>query len=299
MTESDTGQNSAKAVPPPNLIIYHGNCPDGFTAAWVTQQAVHGASELYAAKYGDEPPYELARNRSVYVVDFSYPRAQLEQLFGECTFLMVLDHHKTAEAELRGLPYCVFDMDRSGAGLAWDTLMVDQPRPWIVNYVEDRDLWRFALPDSRTISLRVRLTPHEVEAYDALAAMDPAEIVNEGRGAKLYLDHYVRDAMRNVYELADVDGEGTDAACVNVSYTGVSDVLHDALEMGSTLLAIAWHLHPDGHLACSVRSVPSYDCSAFAKRLGGGGHAQASGFRIPVAHELAKRLLGGGCSYEL
>jgi oligoribonuclease NrnB/cAMP/cGMP phosphodiesterase (DHH superfamily) len=119
------------------LVIYHGNCTDGFTAAWVAARAL-GATELYPAEYGKEPPYELARGRQVYVVDFSYPRERLERLRATCKSLVVLDHHKTAEADLRGLDYCTFDMNRSGAVLAWDHFHREEPRPWLVDYVEDR-----------------------------------------------------------------------------------------------------------------------------------------------------------------
>lgn len=286
------------------LVIYHGHCPDGFTAAWVTARAVSalgtaiGAKvdvELFVGVYNEPPPLEQARGRDVYVVDFSYPRAAMEALNEAAARLTVLDHHKTAEAELKGLPYCVFDMQRSGAGLAWDYFHPTKSRPWIIDYVEDRDLWRFQLPDSEAISLRVRLTPHDLEAWDALAAQTTLELMPVARGAKLYLEHYVRDAIRNLYTLHDVDGQGTDAICVNVSYTGISDVLQEALEKSSGVqLAIGWHLTKEGMLNCSLRSLRSYDCSALAKRFGGGGHAQASGFRLPISDAFAHRLLSAG-----
>lgn len=279
------------------LVIYHGNCPDGFTAAWVTARALRDV-ELFAAKYGDEPPYETARDRPVYVVDFSYPRNTLERLCQVASALQVLDHHKTAEAELAGLPYCKFDMERSGAGLAWDYFHPQTPRPWIVDYVEDRDLWRFKLPNSETVSLRIRLTPHELSAYDALAVKPLNEIIVEGAGAKLYLDHYVKDALRTFYDIQNLFGDGQTVRCVNVSYTGVSDVLNDALDLHVDYaycpvgVALAWHVAADGAFNCSLRSKPSVDCSEYAKAYGGGGHAQAAGFKLASsAHPLARRLM--------
>ena len=65
--------------------------------------------------------------------------------------LIVLDHHKTAMEELQPLlddPESgitgVFDMGRSGAALAWQYLANKKPLPELLQYVEDRDLWRFA-----------------------------------------------------------------------------------------------------------------------------------------------------------
>lgn len=278
------------------LVIYHAHCPDGFGAAWVAARALTSRFpivELHPASYGEDPPYDRAKDACVYVVDFSYPRAQLERLWGECSELVVLDHHKTAQAELEGLPYCTFDMNRSGAGLTWDFFHPAEQRPWVIDYVEDRDLWRFQLPFSREVSLRIRLTPHTILAWDELASRTVADVMKEAAGAHLHLEHYVRDALRNAYMLYDVDGHDTAAVVVNVSYTGVSDVLNAALdEHGHADMAIGWQLHAQGHLQCSVRSREGFDCSVFAKSLGGGGHAQAAGFKCEVSSPMGYRLLG-------
>jgi hypothetical protein len=57
------------------LCIYHGNCADGFTSAWVMHHAYLGGIELYAGTYGQEPPD--VTDREVYMVDFSYKRPVL------------------------------------------------------------------------------------------------------------------------------------------------------------------------------------------------------------------------------
>ena len=60
--------------------------------------------------------------RTVFIVDFSYPRTILEEMEESAESLVVIDHHKTAEEDLRGLDYCHFDMTHSGAYLAWEYL---------------------------------------------------------------------------------------------------------------------------------------------------------------------------------
>lgn len=292
------------------LVIYHGNCPDGFTAAWVAAKAL-GDVELYAASYNTEPPYDLCPpSRAVYIVDFSYPRAMLEKLregrrLGHGR-VIVLDHHKTAEADLRGLEDCVFDMNRSGAGITWDYFHSSKPRPWIVDYVEDRDLWRFKLPDSEAVGLFIRSAPHTLEDWDAMAQLSVTEALAQANGCKRYLDHYVCDALRQAYvvdiQWADPDEWDdykaqriTKTACVNVSYTGVSDVLNAALiAYPEAQMALGWHLAADGQLNCSLRSRPDFDCSVFARARKGGGHAQASGFRLPfdLGHGITRQVLG-------
>ena len=97
------------------LVIYHGHCLDGFTAAWAAYQSpLWRDAEFYAASYQQPPPEVF--NRFVLVVDFSYPRDVMLAMQQVASGLSVLDHHKTAKEALDGLPFATFDMDRSGAG---------------------------------------------------------------------------------------------------------------------------------------------------------------------------------------
>lgn len=57
---------------PKILCIYHGNCTDGFGAAWAMRHHHKVPIEFYPAVYGKEPPD--VRGRCVYMLDFSYKR---------------------------------------------------------------------------------------------------------------------------------------------------------------------------------------------------------------------------------
>jgi len=276
---------SARAVP---LVIYHASCPDGFAAAWAVWKR-SGPVELLPARHGDAPPLEQARGRSVYVVDFSYPREQTQALAGAASEILVLDHHKTAEDALRGLPYCVFDMQRSGAGLTWDQLH-ESPRPWLIDYVEDRDLWRFDLEDSREISLWIGCCPHDLAGFDAMASLPIATVVEQARGCARHLDALVAHATQ---QARTVDLAGEPCVCVNTGYIGISEVLHALLEQHGVRLALGWYVTASGALACSLRSTDALDCSAIATSFGGGGHPRASGFQLAPSHPLVRTLLGG------
>ena len=168
------------------LCIYHGNCADGFTAAWAVRKALGEDVEFFPGVYQSSPP-DVA-NRHVVLVDFSYKRPVLDEMAGSANSILILDHHKTAADDLAGYqvpfgnswrrhldninqdvcegcagrPYALFDMERSGAQLAWDFFHEGTKRPNLVDYVADRDLWQFRLPLSREVKcsgvqLRVRV----------------------------------------------------------------------------------------------------------------------------------------------
>lgn len=265
-----------------HLIIYHGHCPDGFTAAWAAAEHLQSDFELHAGQYGKAPPLDLARGKNVLVVDFSYPREQCEELRSVANSIRIFDHHKTAESALAGLDYAMFDMERSGAGITWDELHASE-RPWVVDYVEDRDLWRFDLPDSRAVSLFVRCCPHDLARWSEMAALPLGAVLEQARGCERYLEHYVQDAAGRSWVSTLF---GNRCAVVNLTYTGVSDVLHELLTRHGVDVALGWHVSPSRSIACSLRSTVAVDCSEIARAFGGGGHATASGFVLPSMLEL-------------
>jgi oligoribonuclease NrnB/cAMP/cGMP phosphodiesterase (DHH superfamily) len=236
--------------------------------------------------YTDEPPAdEDVRDRDVYVVDFSFKRPVCDRIFGAAKRLVVLDHHKTAEAELAGASYAIFDMERSGAGITWDyffgATMVGkvfsegQPRPWLVDYVEDRDLWRFRLPKSREINAYVACTPMTLEAWDDLFGWDREVAAIHGAGALAFEQMCARKAAETAQV---VYFEGYDVPFVNVQYQLAS--VTAGLLAESAPFAVAWFQKADGTFQYSLRSRGDggVDVSEVAKKYGGGGHKAAAGF---------------------
>lgn len=262
------------------LVIYHGpSCADGFTAAWVAHRYFEsrGGCELHPANYGDAPPD--VDGRDVVIVDFSYPRAVLVEMRERARSLLVLDHHKSAEEDLRGLPFVVFDMDRSGAGLTWDHFFPLEDRPWLVSYVEDRDLWRWALPESRAVSAHLRTVPFELEAWTAVSLEDEATAAARGRAILAFVDAQVRG---HVERATPAQLGGFVVPVVNA--TAVMSEVGNELAR-SAPFAATYSIAPDGTFQYSLRSRaenPEHvDVSEVAKRYGGGGHRHAAGFRSP------------------
>ena len=289
-----------------DLIIYHADCPDGFCSAFVAKKRFPEA-ELLSATYGQEPPFDAVYGRDVLVVDFSWPRQVVLELDLAARTLKILDHHKTAEAELKDLDFATFDMNRSGATLTWDycfdgeylemgglwnpELMFLNPahkflsdyyfmssrRPWYVNYVEDRDLWRFQLPDSKEVNAFIMSLPHTIKAWTRLENMEWNEAAKLGHAIRLHIDHYIEKlvAQRTLGAL-----DGYSVAVVNAPYPNISDVGHalcDHAEIG-----LGWFVRGDGMMQFSLRSRDGLDVAEIAKRRGGGGHRNASGFQVSL-----------------
>ena len=189
---------------PPTLVLYHAECADGFGAAWALWKR-YPASRFRPVKHGEPPPQDLAGERIV-IVDFSYPRPTLERIAKDAASLLVLDHHITAQQALSDLPYACFDQTRSGAVLAWQWAH-DAPVPWLLQYIQDKDLWQWALPHSREISAALASHPFEFALWDSF---EQQELEREGRAILRYENelvtklaaHAVLGAIMQLYALA-------------------------------------------------------------------------------------------------
>lgn len=254
------------------IIIYHDHCADGFCAAWVAWQKYGDEAEYIPAIYGKPPPDVVGKD--VLIVDFSYPRKTLLELNEKARSLMVLDHHKTAAEDLAGLPFATFDMNRSGAGLAWDELNGAKSRPWIVNYVEDRDLWRWKLYCSESVNAWIATVDNDFLEWNKLFRIGLDHAMDSGAAVSRYIRKQVMEAANNARM---VTFYGYKVPIVNITSL-ISESVGDLAERFQ--FAIGWFQRSDGHYQFSLRSRGDggVDVAELAKRLGGGGHKNAAGF---------------------
>jgi len=261
------------------LCIYHGNCADGFASAWVVRKALGENVEFHAGVYQDAPPN--VEGRDVVMVDFSYKRPILEQIREQATSVLILDHHKTAEVDLKDLPgvVSVFDMNRSGARITWDHYFPNQEPPKLLLHIEDRDLWRFALPKTREIQANIFSYPYEFGVWEELMNSDPAKLAIEGTAIERKHFKDIRELIGVVTRRMNIGGHNVPMA--NLPYTLTSDAGH-LLAKGEPFAGCYWDT-PKGRVFSLRSQDDGLDVSEIAKQYGGGGHKNASGFRLSYA----------------
>ncbi|WP_187702434.1 hypothetical protein [Burkholderia gladioli] len=268
------------------LVIYHGNCADGFSGAWCFWRKYGDQADYVAASYQKDPP-DVA-GRVVYLVDFSYKRDVVAQLLELAESVTLIDHHKTALEDLAGLPGLVTftDLERSGATLAWDFLFPTEPRPLLLGHVEDRDLWRFKLAGTREIQAFVFSQEYSFGMWDKLMAADQAELIKmTAAGAAIERKHHkdVAELVRTCKRTMNIAGH--DVPVASLPYTMSSDAGH-LMAQGQPFAACYWDT-PSGR-TFSLRSTDvGLDVAEIAAVYGGGGHKHAAGFTVAADHSLA------------
>lgn len=265
------------------LIIFHAGCFDGFCAAWIMRRKWRDA-EFIAANYGDDPPKNIT-GRDVYILDFSYPRAVLDEMAMNTSRLTILDHHQTAAKDLDGFGHteqtkvrCIFDMMKSGARLTWEFFHnADEKVPGLVDYTEDRDLWRWALRGSKAVNAFLRSYPFDFDRWDEWGQWNAYELylrtVDAGeailRCQQSIIDQHIRFARER--EMHGHKVLVVNATCFTSEITG-------ELAKGRPFAA-SYFDRADGKRVWSLRSTEDgIDVSEIAKRHGGGGHKHAAGF---------------------
>lgn len=289
----------------PDICIYHGGCDDGFGAAWAIWKTWPDI-QFVPGIYGKEPEIDLA-GKNVLMVDFSYKREVLVRL--PFKNLVIIDHHKTAEAEIRIWAGCTlgtlaydaerlcaqayfetgsaiaahFDMERSGATMAWDFANIEMATagrkpPVGLQLIEDRDLWRFKFEGTKLFSAALRTYPQEFELWEKLI-LDPAELIREGHAVLRAHQANIAKFTADTYEACIA---GYFVPCCNVPYHYASDVAHELLTLNPAApFAAAWFYRGDGKCQFSLRSEDArLDVSEIARLFGGGGHRNAAGFQI-------------------
>jgi oligoribonuclease NrnB/cAMP/cGMP phosphodiesterase (DHH superfamily) len=246
--------------------------------------------EYYPAVFDASPPFDkIERADITYILDFSYGREDLVKI-SKMTTLTVLDHHKSVEAQCHGLDFCQFDMGRSGAGIAWDHFFPGEPRPWLIDYIQDRDLWEWKLPTAEPILAYLDTLPVSFETYDKLASGDITfgQCLEGGEAILAYTRQYNKEvAAAGVRYITFQSPSGRihfDIPIVNAAYKGISQLLHEICQ--GHPFALGWYRRSDGKYKFSARASDEsdFDTSKFSKEYGGGGHVKASGFTLD--HEI-------------
>ena len=279
-------------------VIYHGDCPDGYTGAWLLHRHLRsrlaGSPKvaLHAGKYGKEPPEVWGQD--VYLVDFCYPPEILTKLHQQAHTLTILDHHETAlqwvtevwgddvmttwdpdYAKVKDL--IVLDQKHSGAMLAMH--WTGQHHKF-VKFIEDRDLWKFRFYATPDVFAAVTSRQYTLMNWDEISELTIDDLMIEGQAINRYRNNLIEQVLAEAYQdsLLGFDGIWQVAS----PYAIGSDVAGELAKRDPDRFAAYYVDKPDNIRRWGLRSTDSgLNVAELAATRGGGGHTHASGFETP------------------
>jgi hypothetical protein len=212
-----------------NYVVTHGGCPDGFMSAtivrkWLRENAVDtDGITFYNAYYGNDFSKlpTLMKDKYVLICDFSFTEVLFNQMVDSTNGnILVLDHHKTAQINLKNISkqYLTFDMTHSGAFITWVYMYGFSDVPKAVLYVEDNDIWTKALPDTREFTAFMFNQKFDFDQYNMFFDENYLEniVFKTGSGMVLQNNTYIELLCKKaIPQFMLIDGRYYFVACLN------------------------------------------------------------------------------------
>lgn len=261
------------------VVIYHGNCADGFTSAWVANK-IYPDAEFYPGFYRDLPPD--VTGKTVYILDFSYKRPLMEDIVSKAHRVIHIDHHDTAIRDLENFnspkfeKFYSYENTESGAMLTWKYFFPNLDVPRFIQHIDDRDRWKFLLPGTREIQANVFSYEYTFENWDFLANQHIEEQIREGSAIERRMAKDVKELLGVVVRRMTIAGYNVPVA--NVPYQYGSEICN-ILAKGEPFAAY-YYDKPNIREFGLRSSETGVHVGEIAKKFGGGGHEHSAGFGI-------------------
>jgi oligoribonuclease NrnB/cAMP/cGMP phosphodiesterase (DHH superfamily) len=266
------------------VVMYHGSgCKDGFGSAYAAwKKFADNATYIPMDTRGVVP--EGLVGKEIYILDYSFDRTTLQDLVDCNTSVVVIDHHISAKEDVTAFPNNIFDNNHSGAVLSWQYFHPETTIPPLLEYVEDHDIWKFALPNNREFNAALGEYEMDFGVWDTLITdlEDPEFLENFltiGATIAQFEDKLVQRILKSRERVLF---EGHEVWAINADKTYRSILGHELASLneadGMTALGIVYY-RSKGQINISLRSNGDVDVSVMAQKYGGGGHKNAASIK--------------------
>lgn len=290
-----------------DYCIYHRSCVDGISSAWIVKKyfpSIHiiecGAGEIIEE-------IDLFYQKNIIFVDVCPPKNNLDEISKLAKHILIIDHHITTYENVTDKDNInitlIFDEKKSGCQLTWEYFCQNEPIPWFLNYIADRDLWKLTMPYSKEINIVLYEEKHtrSIENLDILYQLSFDE-------EKLEL--FKKDLIKKGKILVEnrnaliISSSRSALPCMYKNYRVwlYTCPKHIVSDVGAKLtkwkfkdnsypdFVVFWNYDVEEHLfMISLRSAKNAtDVHLIASELSeqGGGHRNASGCKLPGGTEL-------------
>jgi len=289
-----------------DTIVYHYPCSDGVGALWCANH-YKDINEKIPCKAGYKPNLK-PDNKTIIFVDLCPSFDILLELAKSAKSILILDHHKSAldsyNKNINNIPenvIYILDMSRSGCQITWDYFFPNcstnctTNRPWFIDYIADRDLWTWKLPDSKAINAELfdgdYIDNNNLDKMTELITLSTEsinEFVKQGnlilRMQKKELDQSSRHAVEATMQVNGIVYNVWLGTCSGSLRSDLGNILANK-PLGSGNLpdfSATWVYEvKSNEWWISLRgNDTSPDLSVICGYFGGGGHRMASGMTI-------------------
>lgn len=278
------------------ICFYHSRDLDGFTSGAIVKKAYPDA-ELIGYDYGQPIPRtkEQLAGQDVILIDVSFPIGDIMEISQVTKSFLWIDHHASAYGDYRNhVPpgvQAVMEIGKAACEIAWKFFYPLQEPPTAVVLLGAYDTWR---KDDKAVwddviypfqfGMRGHCTSPEtfpdlllIEYNKSIDATNLiSSILREGKAIVQYqTEMNALNCKRNSFEF---EFEGLKAICLNGGGFN-SDVFKSVYDPEKHDIMMPFQFNGKFWVFSLYDDKGSTDCSALAKKYGGGGHKGAAGFQ--------------------
>jgi len=267
------------------VVFYHADCTDGFTAAWAAWKKFGDKAE-YIASFHEDKPFSF-KNKKVYTLDMTFPESVTKRLIRDNIFVTSIDHHKSTKDITLSTHKPLFSLDNSGCVLAWNYFHSKKPIPQFLLSIEDFDIWQLKIKGTRELYAYLDLFDFNFKNWSSFIG----NFENKEKRKKILdigaiiVRYENKEIERQVGKNARiVNFEGHKVYAINTTFS--TSLIGDRLCHLLPPLSVIWKQNKLGMILVSLRGDGTIDTSLIAKKYGGGGHRDASAFRLPSIKDI-------------
>lgn len=273
-----------------SLVVYHKNCPDGMASLWCFKQA--NPNKIISVLGCSPDCHELNKVNTefyyeIYFLDLCAKKNKLNELLLNDKRVIIFDHHKTNNELLNNMENSnlkkIFDMSRSGCQITWDYFNNHDPRPEFLDYIGDRDLWKWELEYSKEICSGMNIVGYDNfdnfyhnwnEWKKKLISLGEAFLIKNDKKIKDHLKWTRNYYYKNNYKIKFIFCSDHELI------SDLGNKMCNDNDIHFSVIASNYNIDKN-ILSLSFRS-NGFDVSQVAKRYGGGGHQKAAGCKISL-----------------
>lgn len=271
------------------VIIYHANCIDGSMGALCAYYDFPKAYFHPATHNKEDDILDNVKDKDVYFIDFCYKEDKTRAICELAKSVVFLDHHQTSlpyiekivDENTKCKSFC--SMAKSGAMLAYEYFSTAHEcyiEARLVELVQDRDLWKWAYPETEAVTSFLYTLPQFdpkieqtwVDWHLYCTEYLIEELTALGHPIVKARQKNIEDGCKRAFKARMFDREIYIANATDC-FSEIAGELALKGEFGAT-----FHINSQGKYVYSLRVANGdLDISVLAETVGGGGHKKAAG----------------------
>ena len=294
-----------------DIVIYHDHCSDGLACKWIILPFCKPKTKFIGVCTGMIEKIDINdfKDKTVIFADLIPTFKQFNILKQICSFLTIIDHHLGSLSvfdkytknninnninntiKVISHKYSIrIDTKLSACQMAWDYFNINIPRPWTIDYIGDRDLYRFELENSKEINIAMyKMNLINIEGLNKMINYKKINMDNLIKKGKEYLKE-----EHDICEKAIINAQHLLLRVVNKTYNvwSVNTEPHMRSSVGNYLCSVPFknNQYPDFVIVwrknneateywISLRGIGKVNLDIVANKLeeNGHGHFDAAG----------------------